>query len=90
MKNLVGPEEAALWPAVLATPGLIPHHYGKTDARPGRKMGHVTRLFPRDALPGPHGISAALGPLAAELQESATAHESSCHDRPHGDPPEGA
>ena len=64
MKNLVGPEEMALWPAILATPGLIPHHYGKTEARPGRKMGHVTRLFPRGALPGPFGIAAALGPLA--------------------------
>ena len=47
MKNLVGPEEAALWPAMLAAPGLIPHLYGKAEARPGRKMGHVTRLFPR-------------------------------------------
>ena len=60
MKNLVGPEEAALWPRVLATPGLIPHLYGKRDARPGRKMGHVTRLFPKGALPGDFGIAAAL------------------------------
>ena len=50
MKNLVGPEEAALWPGILATPGLIPHLYGKAEARPGRKMGHVTRLFPRGSL----------------------------------------
>jgi 5-(carboxyamino)imidazole ribonucleotide synthase len=64
MKNLVGPEEAALWPQILATPGLIPHLYGKREARPGRKMGHVTRLFPFGALPGPFGIAAALGPLA--------------------------
>ena len=63
MKNLVGPEEAALWPAILATPGLIPHLYGKAEARPGRKMGHVTRLFPKGALPGEFGIAAALGPL---------------------------
>jgi 5-(carboxyamino)imidazole ribonucleotide synthase len=62
MKNLVGPEDTALWPELLATPGLIPHLYGKTEARPGRKMGHVTRLFPRGALPGEFGISAALGP----------------------------
>ena len=62
MKNLVGPEETALWPAILAAPGLIPHLYGKTEAREGRKMGHVTRLFPRGALPGPLGIEAALGP----------------------------
>ncbi len=61
MKNLVGPEEMALWPGILATPGLIPHLYGKAEARPGRKMGHVTRLFPRGALPGEFGIAAALG-----------------------------
>ena len=60
MKNLVGPEEAALWPRVLATPGLVPHLYGKLEARPGRKMGHFTRLFPRGALPGEFGIQAAL------------------------------
>ncbi len=65
MKNLVGPDEIALWPEILAAPGLIPHHYGKTEARPGRKMGHVTRLFPRGALPGALGVAAALGPLAA-------------------------
>ncbi len=65
MKNLVGPDEIALWPELLATPGLVAHHYGKTEARPGRKMGHVTRLFPRGALPGPFGIAAALGPLIA-------------------------
>ena len=64
MKNLVGPAETALWPAILATPGLIPHLYGKTDPRPGRKMGHVTRLFPRGSLPGPFAIAAALGPVA--------------------------
>ena len=51
MKNLVGPEELALWPLVLASPGLIPHLYGKAEALPGRKMGHVTRLFPRGGLP---------------------------------------
>ena len=60
MKNLVGPEGVALWPAILATPGLIPHLYGKTEARPGRKMGHVTRLFPKGALPGEFGVEAAL------------------------------
>jgi 5-(carboxyamino)imidazole ribonucleotide synthase len=64
MKNLVGPAEAALWPRVLAQPGFIPHLYGKADARPGRKMGHVTRLFPRGALPGDFGIADALAFLA--------------------------
>ena len=60
MKNLVGPEEVALWPKVLAMPGLIPHLYGKREARPGRKMGHVTRVFPKGALPGDFGVAAAL------------------------------
>ncbi len=66
MKNLIGPEGLALWPAILATPGLIPHLYGKAVARPNRKMGHVTRLFAKGALPGEFGIAAALEPLAAE------------------------
>jgi len=65
MKNLVGEAETALWPEILATPALIPHLYGKAEARPGRKMGHVTRLFPRGALPGDFGIEAALGPHLA-------------------------
>ena len=63
MKNLVGPDDAALWPAIVASPGLIPHHYGKAEAHPGRKIGHVTRLFPRGALPGEFGVKAALGVL---------------------------
>ena len=64
MKNLIGPEDAALWPAILGASGLIPHLYGKSEARPGRKMGHVTRLFAKGALPGEFGIAAALGPAA--------------------------
>lgn len=66
MKNLVGPASMDAWPDILATPGLIPHLYGKAEARPGRKMGHVTRLFPRGGLPGDFGIQAALGRLAAD------------------------
>jgi 5-(carboxyamino)imidazole ribonucleotide synthase len=68
MKNLVGPGEIALWPSILAAPGLIPHHYGKAEARPGRKMGHVTRLFPRGGLPGDFGIADALGMLWSEAR----------------------
>jgi 5-(carboxyamino)imidazole ribonucleotide synthase len=30
------------WPSVLALPGAHLHLYGKTEARPGRKMGHLT------------------------------------------------
>jgi 5-(carboxyamino)imidazole ribonucleotide synthase len=62
MKNLIGPDDMALWPAILATPNLIPHHYGKTDARPGRKMAHYTRLFPKFSLPGEFGIADAIAP----------------------------
>ncbi|MCB8880980.1 5-(carboxyamino)imidazole ribonucleotide synthase [Acidisoma cellulosilytica] len=64
MKNLIGPDDMALWPRIVAADGLIPHHYGKAEARAGRKMGHVNRLFPKGSLPGPFGIDAALGPLA--------------------------
>ena len=60
MKNLIGPEDMELWPRILATPGLIPHHYGKAEARPGRKMGHFNRLFPKGSLPGEFGIEDAL------------------------------
>jgi 5-(carboxyamino)imidazole ribonucleotide synthase len=63
MKNLIGPEALALWPRILATPGLIPHLYGKAEARPGRKMGHVTHLFPKGGLPGAFGIADALAPF---------------------------
>jgi 5-(carboxyamino)imidazole ribonucleotide synthase len=43
MRNLVG-DEAADWPVILADPAAHLHLYGKGEARPGRKMGHVTRL----------------------------------------------
>ncbi len=45
MRNLIG-EEAANWPDILAQPELRLHLYGKVEARPGRKMGHVTRIRP--------------------------------------------
>jgi 5-(carboxyamino)imidazole ribonucleotide synthase len=46
MINLIGAEvnEAAHW---LAVPGASLHLYGKKDARPGRKMGHVTKVISR-------------------------------------------
>jgi 5-(carboxyamino)imidazole ribonucleotide synthase len=44
MRNLVG-AEAESWQGVLADPAAHLHLYGKGDARPGRKMGHVTRLL---------------------------------------------
>ncbi|UMY18310.1 5-(carboxyamino)imidazole ribonucleotide synthase [Methylobacterium organophilum] len=44
MHNLIG-DEAETWATVLAEPGAALHLYGKGEARPGRKMGHVTRLI---------------------------------------------
>jgi 5-(carboxyamino)imidazole ribonucleotide synthase len=32
------------WAAALAVPGVALHLYGKKEARPGRKMGHLTAL----------------------------------------------
>ena len=32
------------WAAALAIPDVKLHLYGKTEARPGRKMGHITAL----------------------------------------------
>ncbi|MEO5612318.1 MAG: ATP-grasp domain-containing protein, partial [Sphingomicrobium sp.] len=43
MTNLIG-KEAEGWAAPLAEPGAHLHLYGKGEARPGRKMGHVTGL----------------------------------------------
>ncbi|OYW87596.1 MAG: 5-(carboxyamino)imidazole ribonucleotide synthase, partial [Sphingobium sp. 32-64-5] len=43
MRNLIG-EEAHDWRNLLTNPVNHLHLYGKRDARPGRKMGHVTRL----------------------------------------------
>ena len=43
MENLIG-DEAAGWEALLAEPGVCLHLYGKEEARPGRKMGHWTRV----------------------------------------------
>ncbi|MCE0745517.1 5-(carboxyamino)imidazole ribonucleotide synthase [Acetobacter sicerae] len=68
MKNLVGPDDMALWPEIVGTQGLIPHLYGKREARPGRKMGHVNVLFPHGSLPGEFGVRAALGPLASSAE----------------------
>jgi 5-(carboxyamino)imidazole ribonucleotide synthase len=47
MQNLVGAETDG-WAACLAEPGAYLHLYGKGEARPGRKMGHVTRVHDDD------------------------------------------
>ena len=43
MDNLIG-DEIEQWPELLAERGAHVHIYGKGEARPGRKMGHVTRV----------------------------------------------
>jgi len=45
MENLIGDDIARI-PA-LAAEGAALHLYGKTEARPGRKMGHVNRIVAR-------------------------------------------
>ncbi|MGE0006206.1 MAG: 5-(carboxyamino)imidazole ribonucleotide synthase [Parvibaculaceae bacterium] len=46
MTNLLG-EEARAWRDLARTPHAGVHLYGKREIRPGRKMGHVNRLTPR-------------------------------------------
>ena len=47
MANLLGDVWAKgepNWDAALAVPDVKLHLYGKTDPRPGRKMGHLTAM----------------------------------------------
>ncbi len=48
MKNLIGAEVDA-WREIVAEPNAKLHLYGKKETRPGRKMGHVTRLSPKQS-----------------------------------------
>jgi len=43
MENLLG-HAVEGWQEILREPGAHLHLYGKSEVRPGRKMGHVTRL----------------------------------------------
>lgn len=45
MVNLIG-DEVETWSDLLAEPDVCLHLYGKRETRPGRKMGHYTRLRP--------------------------------------------
>lgn len=45
MKNLIG-DDILDRDVYLKDPDANFHHYGKKQARPGRKMGHVTRILP--------------------------------------------
>ncbi len=46
MQNLIG-DEAERLAELSAMPGTVVHLYGKAEPRPGRKMGHFTRISPR-------------------------------------------
>ena len=46
MTNLIG-SDVEKWRALAGEGGAAVHLYGKAQARPGRKMGHVTRLLPK-------------------------------------------
>jgi 5-(carboxyamino)imidazole ribonucleotide synthase len=50
LANLVGPAGIAAWDRLLSMRGVVPHLYGKDEVRPGRKMGHATRLLPIGSL----------------------------------------
>jgi len=43
MRNLIGADSES-WHDLAAELGLHVHLYGKAESRPGRKMGHVTRV----------------------------------------------
>lgn len=45
MTNLIG-AEADGWLSIVSDPTARLHLYGKTESRPGRKMGHVNRVLP--------------------------------------------
>jgi len=46
MTNLIG-DDADAWLALSGEPQAGLHLYGKGEARPGRKMGHITRISPK-------------------------------------------
>ncbi|WP_420407217.1 5-(carboxyamino)imidazole ribonucleotide synthase [Hoeflea sp.] len=46
MENLIGNDIDEI-ARIAEEPGAVIHHYGKAEARPGRKMGHVTRISGR-------------------------------------------
>jgi 5-(carboxyamino)imidazole ribonucleotide synthase len=48
MTNLLG-EDVLRWQDLLiAEPGSSLYLYGKSEVRQGRKLGHVTRISPRE------------------------------------------
>ncbi|MEI6158300.1 MAG: 5-(carboxyamino)imidazole ribonucleotide synthase [Roseococcus sp.] len=61
MRNLVGPEGLAAWPALVARPDVVAHWYGKAEAKPGRKLGHANRLLEFGSLASMDDVSACDG-----------------------------
>jgi 5-(carboxyamino)imidazole ribonucleotide synthase len=49
MTNLIG-DDVTAWERLAAEAGTAVHLYGKPEARPGRKMGHINRLAPKTSL----------------------------------------
>ena len=66
------------WAALLAIPGLRLHLYGKTEARPGRKMGHVTVVADDPGV----AIAAATAGRAASARPSSDTRSSSTFPAP--------
>ena len=50
MRNLLG-DDVLAWQTHARDPQTSIHLYGKSAPRPGRKMGHITRLFPLNKRP---------------------------------------
>jgi 5-(carboxyamino)imidazole ribonucleotide synthase len=46
MENLIG-DDVNAWASLAADPAARLHLYGKAEIKPGRKMGHVNRLYAR-------------------------------------------
>lgn len=59
MRNLIG-DDANGWLHHLEAPETKLHLYGKAEARAGRKMGHMTRLYPWADSWAPGGVEDAL------------------------------
>jgi 5-(carboxyamino)imidazole ribonucleotide synthase len=74
MANLLGDAWASAtpdWAAALADPGVRLHLYGKSDPRPGRKMGHLT-AFGADAADAERRVRAARSALSTEEETAWT------------------
>jgi 5-(carboxyamino)imidazole ribonucleotide synthase len=59
MRNLIG-DDVHGWGKILESPDTKLHLYGKSEASPGRKMGHMTRLYPKTVEWSPGEVETAL------------------------------